>query len=117
MIAGLYLVSVGQDQALVLWDVNERTCLEKRLLPGCATGLAWHPTKNALAVITEDGECSQLVANVLAWVPRLLLQGTPQSVDWPLRLACWAAMLPPPDRFAPNHPCDFAACRSAGGVG
>ena len=55
--AGLYLASAGQDQALVVWDVNERTCLEKRLLPGCATGLAWHPTHNALAVITEDGGC------------------------------------------------------------
>ena len=136
--AGLYLVSAGQDQALVLWDVNERkvggapltgwlaggwldwvigyraltsarwgevggaarivcrqpaaaaaaaaaagagaaraakhapllTCppahpcpplappgqaLEKRLLPGVATGLAWHPDKNELAVVTEDG--------------------------------------------------------------
>lgn len=45
------------DQALCLWDVNERTCLEKRLLPGSATGLAWHPGKNELAVITEDGQC------------------------------------------------------------
>lgn len=40
---------------MVVWDVNERACLEKRLLPGAATGLAWHPTKNELAVITEDG--------------------------------------------------------------
>ena len=53
---GLYLASAGMDQALCLWDVNERTCLEKRLLPGSATGLAWHPAKNELAVITEDGE-------------------------------------------------------------
>lgn len=45
------------DQALCLWDVNERTCLEKRLLPGSATGLAWHPDKNELAIITEDGQC------------------------------------------------------------
>lgn len=35
--------------------MNERKCLEKRLLPGSATGLAWHPSSNALAVITEDG--------------------------------------------------------------
>ncbi len=55
-IAGLYLASAGMDQALCLWDVNERTCLEKRLLPGSATGLAWHPSKNELAVITEDGK-------------------------------------------------------------
>lgn len=55
VLAGLYLATAGADQALVVWDVNERTCIEKRLLPGCATGLAWHPTKNALAVITEDG--------------------------------------------------------------
>ena len=54
-IAGLYLASAGMDQALCLWDVNERTCLEKRLLPGSATGLAWHPAKNELAVISEDG--------------------------------------------------------------
>lgn len=55
--AGLYLASAGIDQALCLWDVNERTCLEKRLLPGSATGLAWHPDKNELAIITEDGQC------------------------------------------------------------
>jgi hypothetical protein len=54
--AGLYLVSAGQDKAVVVWDVTERTALEKRLLPGAATGLAWHPTKNELSVITEDGE-------------------------------------------------------------
>ena len=54
---GLYLASAGADQALCLWDVNERTCLEKRLLPGAATGLAWHPGKNELALITEDGGC------------------------------------------------------------
>lgn len=52
---GLYLVTAGMDQALVLWDVNERKALEKRLLPGCATGVAWHPANNELAVITEDG--------------------------------------------------------------
>lgn len=48
-------MSAGADQALVLWDVNERKCLEKRVLPGCATSVAWHPGKNALAIITEDG--------------------------------------------------------------
>lgn len=54
---GLYLATAGaSDQAVVLWDVNERKCLEKRLLPGSATGLAWHPSNNALAIITEDGE-------------------------------------------------------------
>ncbi|KAL4439932.1 hypothetical protein ABPG75_002933 [Micractinium tetrahymenae] len=54
---GLYLATAGaSDQAVVLWDVNERKCLEKRLLPGSATGLAWHPSKNALAMITEDGQ-------------------------------------------------------------
>ena len=56
--AGLYLVSAAADQAVVLWDVNERKVLEKRLLPGCATDLAWHPTQNALAIITEDGGCT-----------------------------------------------------------
>ena len=58
--AGLYLVSTGADQAVVLWDVSERKALEKRLLPGCATGLAWHPTRNELAVITEDGELASV---------------------------------------------------------
>eukprot|EP00887_Chlorella_sp_A99_P000454 scaffold17.g454.t1 len=53
---GLYLASAGADQAICVWDLTEATCLEKRLLPGAATGLAWHPSRNALAVITEDGE-------------------------------------------------------------
>jgi chromosome transmission fidelity protein 4 len=53
---GLYLASAGSDQALVIWDFNERKVLAKRVLPGVATGLAWHPSANALTVITEDGE-------------------------------------------------------------
>jgi hypothetical protein len=53
--AGLYLVSAAADKSLVLWDVNERKCLQKRTLPGAATGLAWHPTSNELAIVTEDG--------------------------------------------------------------
>lgn len=39
----------------MLWDVNEQECLVKAELPGLATGLAWHPTRNEVAVITEDG--------------------------------------------------------------
>ncbi|KAI3431740.1 hypothetical protein D9Q98_004782 [Chlorella vulgaris] len=53
---GLYLLSAGLDKALVLWDVNEQECLVKAELPGLATGLAWHPTRNEVAVITEDGQ-------------------------------------------------------------
>jgi hypothetical protein len=53
--AGLYLLSAGLDKALVLWDVHEQECLVKAELPGLATGLAWHPTRNEVAVITEDG--------------------------------------------------------------
>ncbi|KAI7839202.1 hypothetical protein COHA_007091 [Chlorella ohadii] len=66
---GLYLASAGMDQALCLWDVNERTCLEKRLLPGSATGLAWHPSKNELAVITEDGQLAVWQEPVPAKLP------------------------------------------------
>jgi chromosome transmission fidelity protein 4 len=52
---GLYLASAAADQSLVIWDVNEKKALEKRLLPGAVVGLAWHPSANALAVITDDG--------------------------------------------------------------
>lgn len=54
-LAGLYLVSAAADKSLVLWDVNERKCLQRRTLPGAATGLAWHPSNNELAIVTEDG--------------------------------------------------------------
>ncbi|PSC69197.1 WD repeat and HMG-box DNA-binding 1 isoform B [Micractinium conductrix] len=66
---GLYLVSAAADQAVVLWDVNERKVLEKRLLPGCATDLAWHPTQNALAIITEDGQLTVWEGLVPAKLP------------------------------------------------
>ena len=55
---GLYLASTAADQSLVLWDVNERKVLAKRVLPGTACGLVWHPSGNAMAVITDDGELS-----------------------------------------------------------
>jgi chromosome transmission fidelity protein 4 len=53
---GLYLASTASDQSLVLWDVVERKALEKKTLPGTACGIAWHPTSNALSIITDDGE-------------------------------------------------------------
>lgn len=52
---GLYLASAGGDQTIVVWDVLERKPLGKRVLAGAACGLAWHPCKNVLAAITEDG--------------------------------------------------------------
>ena len=53
---GLYLATASKDQYLVIWDVTKGMALEKRLLPGAACGIAWHPVENALALITEDGE-------------------------------------------------------------
>ena len=40
---------------MCLWDLPQQKLLAKRLLPGAATGLAWHPCSNALAIATEDG--------------------------------------------------------------
>jgi len=89
--AGLYMVTTAGDQAVCLWDVNERKCLEKRLLPGCATGVAWHPTKNSMAVITEDG--GWMVDRWLGgWVGRQVrLPVSPrtlQPASWPPVWAC-----------------------------
>lgn len=53
---GLYLASASKDGSLILWDVVNRAQMKKKLLAGAATGLAWHPSENSLAIITEDGE-------------------------------------------------------------
>lgn len=54
--AGLYLASAAADQSVVVWDVLGKKALKKQVLAGAAYGAAWHPTKNTLALITEDGE-------------------------------------------------------------
>lgn len=53
---GLYLASTAADQTLVIWDVVARTALGKKVLPGTVCGMAWHPTENAVAFITDDGQ-------------------------------------------------------------
>ena len=53
--AGLYLVSAGTDQLLVLWDVGLRKALCKRTAPSTLSAVSWHPKSNSLACISEDG--------------------------------------------------------------
>lgn len=53
---GLYLASAAADQSVVIWDVTQRKAIDKKLLPGTACGLAWHPHANEIAVITDDGQ-------------------------------------------------------------
>ena len=55
MYAGLYLVSAGTDQLLVLWDVGQRKAVDKRTTPSTVSAVSWHPTINSLACISEEG--------------------------------------------------------------
>ena len=66
---GLYLASTAADQSIVIWNVVERVALIKKVLPGVACGLSWHPTDNALSVITEDGQISVWAGPVPASLP------------------------------------------------
>ncbi|KAL4519312.1 hypothetical protein Ndes2437B_g05172 [Nannochloris sp. 'desiccata'] len=66
---GLYLASTAADQSLVIWDVVERKALEKKTLPGTACGIAWHPTSNALSIITDDGELAIWTNPIPATLP------------------------------------------------
>jgi chromosome transmission fidelity protein 4 len=49
--------------------VVERKALEKKTLPGTACGIAWHPTANALSVITDDGELAVWTDLIPATLP------------------------------------------------
>lgn len=53
--AGLYLVSAGTDQLLVLWDVGLRKALCQRSTPSTVTAVSWHPQDNSLACMSEEG--------------------------------------------------------------
>ena len=53
--AGLYLVSAGTDQLLVLWEVGLRKAVCKRTTPSTVSALSWHPKNNSLACISEEG--------------------------------------------------------------
>lgn len=53
--AGLYLVSAGTDQLLVLWDVGLRKAVCKRTTPSTVSAVSWHPKSNSLACISEEG--------------------------------------------------------------
>ncbi|KAL3149950.1 hypothetical protein ABBQ38_013311 [Trebouxia sp. C0009 RCD-2024] len=52
---GLYLVSAGTDQLLVLWDVGLRKALCQRSTPSTVTAVSWHPQDNSLACMSEEG--------------------------------------------------------------
>jgi len=66
---GLYLASTAADQSLVIWDVVERKALEKKTLPGKACGISWHPSANALSIITDDGELAIWTNPIPATLP------------------------------------------------
>lgn len=52
---GLYLVSTGADQSVVVWDLNEKTCVARRELPAAACSVIWREGENQLIMMTEDG--------------------------------------------------------------
>lgn len=53
---GSYLASAGEDAGIVVWDVNEKTIIEKKTLPGVVCTLMWHPSRNELLATTDDGQ-------------------------------------------------------------
>lgn len=53
--AGLYLLSAGTDQLLVLWDVIKREPICQRKIPATVSAVSWHPSDNAMACISEEG--------------------------------------------------------------
>eukprot|EP00898_Chlorokybus_atmophyticus_P008326 jgi/Chlat1/8495/Chrsp80S07934 len=53
---GLYLATAGADKHVVLWDVAERRELECHKQDCLVTGMAWHPSRNALALADQEGK-------------------------------------------------------------
>ena len=53
--AGLYLVTAGTANLMVVWDVSERKPLSQQSMPSTASAMCWHPQLNSLACISEEG--------------------------------------------------------------
>lgn len=53
---GIYLASTAADQSVVVWDVAQKSLVAKKVLPGAASGMEWHPSENQLTLVTEDGQ-------------------------------------------------------------
>ena len=54
-LAGLRVVTAGQDRLLVLWNMAQRDKVALRTLPDVVSDMAWLADTNALACITESG--------------------------------------------------------------
>ena len=53
--AGLYLLSAGTDQLMVLWDIIKRKPICQRKTPATVSAVSWHPSDNQVACISEEG--------------------------------------------------------------
>ena len=69
VLAGLYLLSAGIDNLLVLWDISKRKSISQRSTPATVSALAWHPRANQAACISEEGSIAVWADLVPAELP------------------------------------------------
>ena len=67
--AGLYLLSAGTDNLLVLWDISKRKPICQRATPATVSAVAWHPLANQAACISEEGSIAVWADLVPAELP------------------------------------------------